>query len=239
MAFADGELPPEEAAWVADRVAADADVARRLRSFTETRRYLGEITGAYAEIPTDLMDRVATTIAAHDADRQGRERVDHGSDTVVTMKSWRRSTPVWALPLAASVALAVGIGIGLSAAPDQLDAPFGTFTSADAQTALDTARTGETVQLAAGELRVLSTFRTGADSVCREGLLQPAAGASTLAVLCRGADGGWVPELAIRQNTDPNAFAPASAAPVLDAFLDEIAAGPPLDPDAEARALAE
>lgn len=235
MAFADGELPLEEAAWVADRVEADADVARRLRSFTETRRALGEVTESYAELPTELMGRIATTIAEYEAHRKGHDR----SETVVTLTSRRRSAPIWAIPLAASIALAVGLGIGLSSAPDRPDAPFGAFASADAQAALDSALTGEAVQLASGALRVLSTFRTGADRVCREGLLQPLAGAATLAVLCRGADGAWVPELALRQDSDPTAFTPASGAPVLDAFLNEIEAGPPLDPDAEARALAE
>lgn len=235
MAFADGELSSDEAAWIADQVEADADVARRLRSFTETRRYLGEVAEAHAEIPADLMGRIATTIAAHEVDRQGHDRADR----VVTLKPGRRSAPIWTLPLAACIALAVGLGIGVSTAPDRPVAPRGGFASTDAQAALNTALTGEAVRLASGELRVLSTFRTGADSVCREGLLQPLVGVSTLAVLCRDPDGVWVPELALRQENAPGAFTPASGSSALDAFLNEIEAGPPLDPSAEARALAD
>lgn len=231
MAFVDGELPPHEAAWVASRVDADPDAARRLTSFSETRRRLVGVARAQDAIPDALMGRIADTIAAHDAARD--------TDTVIALTPRRRSAPIWAVPLAASVALAVGLGLGLTADPDRPPAPFEALTSAQAQAALDTALTGETVELDSGALRILSTFRSEAAGLCREATLSPGTGAAALAVLCRGSDGAWAPELAVRHDTDPAGFGVASGASVVDAFLDDVAAGPPLDPDAEARALAE
>lgn len=231
MAFADGELSQDDAAWVARRVDADADTARRLAVFTETRRRLTDAAREQGDIPDALMNRITGTIAAHEAAQTAAN--------VVTLPQWRRSAPIWAVPLAASVALAVGLGIGLTTAPDTPQTPFEAFTSAAAQASLDAAATGETVQIASGELRILATFRTGANGLCREATLLAGSSDAAHAVLCRAADGTWVPELALRQPADPTGFATASGASVLDAFLTDIDAGAPLDPDAEARALAE
>lgn len=236
MALADGQLGAAEAAAVARIIAADPEVARRFAVFADTRARLAAAAAAQDDVPAALRARVAETIAAHraapvPADPPG------SADRVVRPVFGGRRTPAWALPLAASLALAVGLGAGFMARGPGAG-PAG-FDSAAVQDALERLATGETAATNSGDLRVLSSFRDGADTLCREAVLQQSGGNGALGVLCRDADGAWRPELVLRQPYAEDGFSAASGSGALDAFLAEIGAGAPLDPAAEAAALAQ
>lgn len=241
MALADGELDAAAAAAAARAIAADPDAARRFAAFAETRARLSALAAAQDEVPAALRARVADTIAAHGTAARARGDAADGApdDKVVRPAFGRRPAPVWALPLAASLALAVGLGAGFMARGPGPGAPAAGFDSAAVQDALGRLATGESAATDAGALRVVSSFRDGADALCREAELMPAGRDGALGVLCRGDGGQWRPELVLRQPAAGGALSTASGLGALDAFLADIGAGAPLDPAAEAAALAE
>jgi hypothetical protein len=233
MALADGALDAAEAATVARVIAADPDAARRFAMFAETRARLSAVAAADDDVPAALRARVAETIAAH----QAAQTPPTPAAGVLRPAFGRRPAPIWALPLAASLALAVGLGAGMLARGPAVSATG--FASAAVQDALGRLATGESAVTDAGALRVVASFRDGADALCREAELRPAGRDGALGVLCRDADGTWRRDLVLRQPAADGAIQAAAGLGVLDAFLAEIGAGAPLDPAAEAAALAE
>jgi len=246
MALADGELPGAEAAAVARAIATDPDVARRFAVFVDTRARLAAAAAAQDDVPAALRARVADMIAAHaaapaQATPAPAPPPPAPDETVLRPVFGQRTAPAWALPLAASLALAVGLGAGFMARGPGTGAPAAGFDSAAVQDALGRLATGDSAATAAGALRVVSSFRDSAGALCREAVLAPTQGEGALAVLCRAEDGGWRADLVLRQPAGPTdgAVSAASGLGVLDAFLADIGAGAPLDPGPEARALAE
>jgi len=228
MALADGELPGAEAAAVARAIATDPDVARRFAVFVDTRARLAAAAAAQDDVPAALRARVADMIAAHaaapaQATPAPAPPPPAPDETVLRPVFGQRTAPAWALPLAASLALAVGLGAGFMARGPGTGAPAAGFDSAAVQDALGRLATGDSAATAAGALRVVSSFRDSAGA------------------LCRAEDGGWRADLVLRQPAGPTdgAVSAASGLGVLDAFLADIGAGAPLDPGPEARALAE
>lgn len=241
MAHADGALSGAAAAAVARAIAGDPDVARRHAVFVATRARLADLAATQGAVPDALQARVAALVAAHRLDRADRAAERAGAQ-VLPLRRWQRPAPVWAVPLAASLALAVGLAAGLVATGGGPTGAAGpTFGTAAVQSALDRLATGETAAIDGAALRIVGSFRDAADQLCREAVLSPAAGDGAQAVLCRASDGGWRVELALRQPAAAagGALSAASGQGAVDAFLGDIGAGPALDPTAEARALAE
>lgn len=240
MALADGELDAAAAAVAARAIAADPEAARRFAVFAETRARLSAAAAEQDDVPAALRARVAETIAAHGVARAyGDTAVGAQGDKVLRPAFGRRPAPAWALPLAASLALAVGLGAGIMARGPAQTAPTTGFESAAVQDALGRLATGESAATDAGALRVVASFRDGADSLCREAELRPEGREAALGVLCRGEGGQWRPELVLRQPAADGGLSAASGLGALDAFLADIGAGASLDPAAEAAALAE
>jgi len=232
MALADGELPHDEASALKARVAGDPVLAERYAVFAETRSAL---KAAYAANP--VPDRLVRAIlsaplaapeAAADFTRRGVLRFRPGA---------RRSASLWPVALAASLALAVGIGGFLAG---QVRAPGADGVVAGPQAAamaLAGALTGATADLGGGRsARVLASFDTDL-GLCRLIALEGSGGASERTLACRE-DAAWQVVLSVVSGGG-EAFLPASdlAVATVDSFLDNIGAGPVLDPDEEARAL--
>lgn len=237
MAHADGELSGAEAAAVAAAIAADPDLARRHAVYVATRARLADVAAATgdAALPAALQARVADMVAAHRKDRAA-------AAAVVPLPVRARSAPAWSVSLAASVALVVGLGAGLLITGGRpVESVAGPFDSAAVQDALGRLATGDGLATDAGELRVLSSFRDRADTLCREAAVSPVGRDGALAVLCRAPDGRWQVDLMLRQQSGQpgDGLSTASGLGALDGFLADIGAGPPLDAETEARALAE
>lgn len=199
MAFADGELADPEASELARRIAADPDLAARVAIFRQTR-------DVFAKMPADpVPDALADRIRAMAA--------PPAPSNVVPM---RRRVPLWQLPAAAAVALAVGLGAGLSLVPSS----GGTDLAV-----LDSLPSGE----ARDGVTAVATFQTASGDLCREFEQE-----GMISVACR-TDGGWQTRLAVA--TGGEGYAPVSGVEALDAWLAGVEAGDPLDPEAEASAL--
>ncbi|MEE4118052.1 MAG: hypothetical protein V2I65_03455 [Paracoccaceae bacterium] len=235
MAYADGELDAEAARAIAAAEAVDEAVARRIALFRGTRTALAEARAARPapDVPDALMARV----------REALEQARAGGEAPGNIVPFPRRAPVrpWVpVALAASLALAVGLGAGLSLRPGTGPQPGATglarLEPSGVAGALSRLASGGSEQVAAGEVTIVSSFRTPDGTLCREFELATES-METVAVAC--ADGAaWDLRFAVAsEGADGAGYAPAGALEALDTWLAGIGAGAPLPEDEEREAL--
>ncbi|NJN37109.1 MAG: hypothetical protein HC794_08695 [Nitrospiraceae bacterium] len=194
MAFADGQLEPDEATRVAEAVAADPTVAERVALFSQSRLAVRDALGAAPPVPDALTARIR---AMAEADARQRA-VDTGPANVISLASRRRMVPVWQLPIAASIALGVGFLSGWTGAPSEQPGGL-SIASLDNPaliSALDTERAGARTQIGDGaEVAMIASFFDQDGSLCRE-FEHDTAGRTTVAVACHR-DEAWSVEFAV------------------------------------------
>ncbi len=235
MAYADGELLADEAATLEARLSEDADLAARVQVFSASAAALQGLKHAdtSAAMPAGLEQALRARVAsASTADAPAMVAADPvPAGNVVAFP--RRRVPLWTGALAATVALAVGLGAGLLAGN-------GTGPSGGADpvfAALDSLPSGEATTLADGtELRMVASFNSSDGALCREyeKIGQNATGQLTVA--CRD-QGAWVPQLVVALG-GAEGYAPASAPELLDLYYMQSEAGSVLPPEEERAALA-
>lgn len=235
MAYADGELPADEAATLEARLSEDPDLAARVQVFSASAAALQGLKHADTSAPMPagleqaLRARVASASAVDAPAMVAADPVPTGN--VVAFP--QRRVPLWTGALAATVALAVGLGAGLLAGK-------GTGPSGGADpvfAALDSLPSGEATTLADGtELRMVASFNSSDGALCREyeQISQNATGQLTVA--CRD-QGAWVPQLVVALG-GAEGYAPASAPELLDLYYMQSEAGSVLPPEEERAALA-
>lgn len=180
MAYADGELPAAEAAAIAALAENDPAVARRIRAFAATRTLLQQSFAQSEVSPRTLKFLREADIAAP------RRR-----------RPWLQRT----LPMALAASLVAGISALLlpkvfrdEAGP--ADAALPAPLPASLQAVLDGTPSGVpvtgTLDGRAVELLPLASLQTGDGRYCREYTINALDGAaSTSALACREAGGGW------------------------------------------------
>ncbi|MDW3183450.1 anti-sigma factor family protein [Roseobacter sp.] len=241
MAYADGELAEERASALDLALAESVDLADRLALFVDTKMVAKDAWEPVLQepVPEHLVQRVRDLAAVDEGTREGAD------DIVVAFPQSARpetATPVWKLPLAAGLALAVGLGAGLMLSQDS-GGGFGSIeiaalTDRQVIAALDTVPSGEDRLLDNGaRIAPIATFFDGAQILCREFEFDRADGMTIVSVACQR-EGEWDVQMAVAAAaaTDTG-YAPASSLDTLDAYLTANNAGPPLDLDAEAAAL--
>jgi hypothetical protein len=250
MAYADGELDADGMAAVEAAVAESEDVAVRLAEFFETRAALQD---AYPAEPVsdELADKVRAMAAGMAVSAVGSavgSEVGSGAApaahaNVVSLADRRapRAGGWQPMALAASLALAVGLGAGwmLGAGGDR--APVAQATLLDdpaVREALTALPAGESLELAdGGEVRAIASYRDGTGALCREVEHDRADRQTLVAVVCHEA-GQWGLRLVVAAAAEQTGYAPASSLEVLDSYLSLTGAGEPLSPEDEAAALA-
>lgn len=234
MAYADGELPADEAAALEARLSEDADLAARVQVFSASAAALQGLKHAdtSAAMPAGLEQALRARVSSAAADAPAMVAADPvPAGNVVAFP--QRRVPLWTGALAATVALAVGLGAGLLAGK-------GTGPSGGADpifAALDSLPSGEVTTLADGtELRMVASFNSSDGALCREyeQIGQNATGQLTVA--CRD-QGAWVPQLVVALG-GAEGYAPASAPELLDLYYMHSEAGSVLPPEEERAALA-
>ncbi|MFV0335579.1 MAG: anti-sigma factor family protein [Tropicimonas sp.] len=231
MAFADGMLDPERAEAVREAVARDPALAERVEMFRASAALLGEFGQAQeADVPDAILERVRELATTEPAGE------------VITLASRRaaRAVPLWQLPLAASIFLAVGI-VGTLALRPQSSEPGGgrlaLLDSVPMHEALGSLQSGETRDFGKGQVTVISSFADAEGALCREIEYAPPTGRTIIAVSCHR-DGGWGVRMAVADAAvDAQGYAPASSTETVDAYLASIGAGTPMDEAQEAAAL--
>ncbi|MGM0583554.1 MAG: anti-sigma factor family protein [Pseudomonadota bacterium] len=229
-ALADGELAPEREAELRRAMEADPALRRRLDEIAGADALLREAFAAPMSEPVPPELTAALSAGAGEPPPLPRRAPPP-----------RGRAPHWpALAAAASVALIVGFGAGWLFSPERdrlIAGPGEAPVGGPLHLALETAPSGLLVE---DGLRPLLTFRDAAGRICREFETAPGAEAAPAAgVACRTPEGRWrVEALAAlpEEGASPDAYATASgptASGAIEATLDALGAGPPLDPETE------
>ncbi len=265
IAYSDGELDEKTAAEV-EAALKDDPVAREIvHKFQEAARLAGEAFDdpMQEEVPERLLklfEEPQSEEAAPDQSnitdlsqiRAARETKRHTNATAFEEPGTVRR---FALPLAASLALIIGIGGGLglsnfttSSAPEVIAA--GTIPQSSVlHAALERTPSLQSLEEVSGDgltrnqIEPLLSFVDTNDRHCREYRITSSkvTGSQDLTgVACRGGDGAWTQQIAVVQEIPANgSYSPASgqANSALEGFLNEIMKDEPLDEEAEALLL--
>ncbi|MBN2760184.1 MAG: hypothetical protein JXQ79_06770 [Rhodobacteraceae bacterium] len=233
MAFADGELDDSTAEALLAALPGDPALAKRLDLFLTTREALAP-QAPPEPVPDALLAQVQATLAASRTD-----------NVVPFARPPAAPAPRWQpMALAASIALAVGLGAGFWASGLSQRGP-GATAQADLlgvpglDEALASMASGEARDLGTASVTVVASFVTQDQQLCREVEIADPSGADLLAVLCHDAK-QWQTRLVLATAArDGASYTPASALETLDVFLGAVGAGAPMSPEAEAQALGQ
>lgn len=220
MAFVDGELEAEAAAEVRRAIAGNPSLVQRADAFRMSRELTREAFGKVTSEP--VPDRLVATLM------EGHSRAGAATN--------RRGLFRMAVPLAASVVLATGVGgylLGQAGAPEQIGLLGGSVLAESVGGMLS----GEqrSVRIAGQEVSVtvLATYAVEG-GLCRTFEATPVASEAVRGIGC-SFDEGWHVDIAVALS-DANGFGPAASAIAasLDAYLDALGAKGPLDPEEDA-----
>jgi len=250
MAYADGVLPPDEAARVAIALETDIDARAAVEEF---RRTAALSRAAFADVLAEpVPETIVRTVLASGTRTAG----------VTDLARHRQSRfPHWrtALPLAASLALVIGLAAALflrsipSDAPTQIIALGPVEPAAPLASVLEKHPSGVPVPPAgregdsAGRLMAIATFRDRKSRICREvELLDKSMQPRTAAVACRDpARGTWsvegVARIATTAPSGGSDFVPSGAEEkdALDGLLAILGATRALSAEEEQRLMAQ
>lgn len=240
LAYADGVLEPEEAATVERQLAEDPDAQARLEALRESGR-LAQL--AFPEPREDGKEDPLAKLLL------GEEETAEPDPKVVAFPKGRdklRGFSAWALPLAASLALAVGLAAGL--AWDRVAGSGGTSgnllaagpVASDSllHRALDGSASYDALEDAKGSVTPLLSFRDARGHFCRE--YQAVDAGKAVAGLACKSDGSWLATAVVAfPDASGSDYTTASgpAAELLSSLLQQEMQGEPLTPEEERQAI--
>lgn len=234
MAYADNELDAETAHRLEQALETDDALAERLALFLDTREVLADVARArpVQPVPDALLDSVTTSLA--------QARGEPAGSVLPFQRPATTRVPRW-MPtaLAASLALAVGLGAGFGmnrltgTAPQSvslIDAP-------GLAAVLSEMPSGTDQTIPAGKVRLIASFRDDSGAFCREFEFDAHDGATLVSVACHG-NAAWQTRLAVLTGTaDTGGYAPVSSLDTLEAYLTAIGVSEAMSPEQEAAAL--
>lgn len=265
IAYSDGELDEKTAAEVEAALKNDPVAQEIIQKFQEAARLAGE---AFDDpMQEEVPERLLKLFEAPQSDESAPEEsnITDLSRIRAAQKTKRHTNATgteeqgtfrrFALPLAASVALIIGIGggVGLSnftapSAPGVIAA--GTISQSSVlHAALERTPSLQTLEevskdgLTKNQIEPLLSFVDTNDRHCREYRITGSSmsGTQDLAgVACRSDDGAWTQQIAVVQEvTTSSTYRPAAGQTntALEIFLSENMKDEPLDDDTEARLL--
>lgn len=231
MAFADGELTPEEHLAVEQALDKDEALAARVAVFLDSRNAAQSALKPLLDesVPDDLAEKVAAM-------------VDQGSNVTAFPQ---RPSPAparrWALPLAASIALVAGglggyfTGVSSTGQPQSL--ALDAVNQPAIIAALEAVASGDERDLGeAGRFRAIASYKDASDTLCREFEVDRVDQSTVVAVACHPQD-QWEYRFAVVAGQNNSGYAPASSLEALDAYLNAVGASEPMSLETEAAAL--
>ena len=247
VAYVDGQLDAATSAEVEAALAHDPEAREAVRRFNVSGRLAHAVfnEALHQEVPGRLLKvfEDKPEPAPGIVDLAGRRVARQGF-----------SVRGWALPLAASLALAVGLGGGyavwdrLGPRPGPVQIIGAIPMDTPLHRVLETLPSGRTLawedpdRQARGEITALLTFRDRSGRYCREYQAFGTDAENTrgaIGVACRGAGDTWSHEISVAARaTSEGVYQPAGLGhAALDAYLTELMSDTPLDPSAERSAL--
>lgn len=247
-AYLDRELPPAEMRLIREAVESDAELANRLAGLEEPDRI---IKSAYRSIDSHPLPESIAALLREDETQAG-ESATGRDETVIAFPVHRAPERLyrWALPLAASIALVIGLGVGAGVDwrggnGGNVGVPRMAAVIASGDPLFEILERGESARKFSleGEVAVtpVLTFATESGAFCREfEMLSP--GAAMRAVACRE-DDSWRLTVAVSARPEAGAgegyvTAEGATGAWFDRYLGTLIDGAPLGADEE-KALIE
>ncbi|MFQ5564499.1 MAG: anti-sigma factor family protein [Parvularculaceae bacterium] len=237
-AYLDGELSGEKADALRRALEREPALKARLDALSAADE---TVRRAYASIDDAPMPARLLRLLGVEKETTGGSR---GADvTPSPARKPLRRAPVWSLPLAASVALLAGVGLGaalFTEGPGEGAVRFaGVIGASDSlYAALETGRSGVAATVGGAQVTPLLTFRTADGGYCREFVSRDDS-AGMRSVACREGS-AWRVKIAVADAPLASGayYAPAAGAnAAIAVFVDDAIAGEPLNRDDEARLL--
>lgn len=243
MAYADGELDGELALEVERAVARDKALAERVALFEAAKSLTVKAMTPLLndEIPPSLAKRVAEL-----ADQSAAAEKAKNVYELARRRVWGPPRQSWQLPLAASLALAIG-GLGGFLAsrpvpPQTAGLRVGATVDLFLAQALNSTAQGKSQTLGEhGTLKAIASFLDADGTFCREFEHDQSDGSAIVAVACHR-ENQWQLRIAVASNQDAAEFAPASSLESIEAYLNATGAGAALsvaEEEARLKELAE
>lgn len=236
-AFLDGELPEAEMQLVETALSTDSDLAERLAQFANADETLKAAFGSIVDEP--IPDNILAMIDEHDT-------AQADADNVVAFKTpnTQRIASRWALPMAASLALVLGltVGRGLGPTPEISNTDYAQLTGTIAPgnpiyDALENSPSSQSISLDGSDITInpVLTFKTADGSYCREFKAESTSSAMS-GVACRGSE-TWDIILANRtevsNQTTGYQTASGNDGAYINDLIDTMISGDPLGADEE------
>ncbi|WP_373414232.1 anti-sigma factor [Ensifer aridi] len=243
MRFADGELDAETSAEIERAMETDDELVSRVGLFIETRQAAKAAMQPLLDepLPAELEAAVGRMVA----EKTSAQSAPSASVLAFPRRAANdRRASRWLVAAASLAAVFAGLGgywLGGRGEPPSGGAlPLAAVSSPPLTEALATVASGEERQLLASNqrFRAIATFRDSAQALCREFELDSADRSTVVSVACR-AGSEWRLTFAVAAPGGSGGYAPASSTETLDAYLTAIDAGPPLEAEEEAKALAD
>lgn len=256
MAYADGELAPEERQRISDALEQDADLRARLQIFERTGRQLGQLFDQPLNepIPAHLLETVrGADVRQDNLYEQGplERLVTRLRDSIADLSS---PAAGWATAGVAAMVFTLGLSVGLwfQNSPGQLSGSRTALLKIEdnhiwaqgaLRTALEGAASGESRKWpapnASGTVIPVLTFKDKAGRYCREYAVSGTPEASAVGIACRNSADHWSIEIHTAQSPEATAITPAAGAGIerLSALMTEMSNGDPLDLDQEEAAI--
>ncbi|MFC4173747.1 anti-sigma factor family protein [Microvirga sp. GCM10011540] len=237
MAFADGELDPPMAAAVEQAMLTDPTVTKRVADFLRSRSLTRSalLREEALEVPAELQAAVEARIKEYETREAGPGALETSKGaSAAPGRRWRLGGLALAAGLAALAVAGAGYLAGRQDAPPPAGGLMAQLESPSVRDALSRTPSGQEAEVAAGRVRIISTYRLADGSVCREFRLHSTLGTAD-ALACRGA--GWTVNFALAGPGTDSGYQPSGATDLIDAHLQNLGAGEPLLDSAEVQAL--
>lgn len=257
MAYADGELTPEETKALENLINEDVELRSRLEPFVHTRTRLA--TAFQHTLHEPVPDRLIAAIARAPVPKARPQAVSFGERIRSAMDTAAATLFPhgfsYATAMSAALLLAAGATAGwlaghTGAPPSSLVAAsekgLGLDASGALARALETSASGTASPVSASGASIVPvlSFRTQNNAVCREYRVAGAVSGPDFAGLaCRTLDGTWRVALHVetpkQTGTSANSYQTATAGnvPAVDALVETLIAGDALGSDDESRLL--
>lgn len=229
MALVDGEITGPQADRLHAQIAEDAALAARFAMFARTATLVRQaaLEAPGSDVPDEIVARIRSMGLASPEPEPDRP----DAPNIVSLR--RRSISQWRpMALAASLALAVGLGTGLFLSRTS-PGPDGPMLSAAMIAPLDSVPSGEVVKLEDGRsMTVIASFTDASGAFCREYEAVTLEQGGYVAVACRE-DEDWNLRFAVALAGHSVGYTPASSLEVLDAALAAMGAQEPMQTEEE------
>ncbi|MGL4489430.1 MAG: anti-sigma factor family protein [Rhizobiaceae bacterium] len=243
MAYADGEADAQTCLDIEAALRTDPTLAQRIALFSTTRN-IAQQAMPLQKVPSELEARIramATAKAKSEVKAEPEKTAEPARPTRLRPVAANSNRRFWDVPIAASIALAIGLSSsyfmtgGQSSAPASLNVA-GLVDEAFVN-ALSTVPSGKEQLVGENNFKAIASFNDKGGNLCREFEKDFKSGASIVGIACREENKEWDVRAVFAANKAEDGYAPASSLDAIDAYLQSTEAGPVLSAEEEEAAL--